>query len=167
MGRHLVLRPTKRDEVVSAGRLLGIGENTVNLRSATGVVVAGLVMAGAFEAHAQTTQSRSRDGASLVAPTLAPRATRPAPPPKLRLGVGDAVRLVTLHNIDLRMSFYNHLVERTRISEAEARFEPSAFVNASGGVNEVAFPQIFPTGNFNADGSPEFSRPSSPTVPMS
>ncbi len=75
---------------------------------------------------------------------------------KLRLGVEDAVRLATTHHSSLKVSFFNHLIDRTRIAEAEAAFEPVGFVSADGGVSEVSFPQIFPTGNINPDGTPEF-----------
>ena len=81
----------------------------------------------------------------------------PAESRRVVLGVADAVKLATTHNTTLRVSFFNHLIERTRIAEAQGAFEPVGFFNGSYGVNEVAFPQIFPTGT-DPQGNPVFQQ---------
>ncbi|MCA9319179.1 MAG: TolC family protein [Planctomycetes bacterium] len=78
--------------------------------------------------------------------------------PRVILGVEDAVRLATTHNTSLRVSYYGHLIERTRIAEAEGAFEPVGFLGANYGTNEVTFPQIFPSGQFDAMGNPIFQQ---------
>ena len=82
--------------------------------------------------------------------------TKKASSRRLSLSVEDAVKLATTFNSGLKVAYYNHLIEKTRVSESEARFEPQLTVGANSGTTEVIFPQIFPTGNINPDGSPEF-----------
>lgn len=77
-------------------------------------------------------------------------------PTKLTIGVGDAVRLATTYNSSLRVAYYNHLINRTSVSEAEAIFEPTLNLAANYGANEGVFPSVFPTGQTNPDGSPQF-----------
>ncbi|MEZ6194920.1 MAG: hypothetical protein R3F20_04200 [Planctomycetota bacterium] len=90
------------------------------------------------------------------APTAVPAGVAAEAPRRLQLSLDEAVRLATLNNSALRARYFDHLVERARIEEAKGEFDPTFFAEASTGKNEVVFPQIFPTGGTNPDGSPEF-----------
>ena len=113
-------------------------------RSWFGVPIAWLLLISALAAQDEASDSGA--DASTEKPAR----------PHLHLDLRSAVRLATINNSDLKVAYYDHLIERTRIVEQEAVFEPVFFVGSSAGTNEVAFPQIFPTGNTNPDGSPEF-----------
>ncbi len=74
----------------------------------------------------------------------------------LAIGVEEAVRLATTRNSALKVAYYNHLIDRTMVAEQEARFEPKLNLAANYGAREAIFPSLFPTGNVNPDGTPEF-----------
>lgn len=121
------------------------------------VVLSCVVLA--FLAAAAVAQDK-KEPIDLLPASGGPRRTPrlPAEPSatRMELGVSQAVRLATTYNSGLKVAYYNHLVDRTSISEAEARFEPVFKLTGHYGISEVIFPQIFPTGNVLPDGSPEF-----------
>ncbi len=73
----------------------------------------------------------------------------------LVIGVKEAVKLATTYNSALRVAYYNHLIDRTSVTESEAKFEPTLNLAANWGTRQAVFPSTFPTGNLNPDGSPE------------
>lgn len=102
-------------------------------------------------------------GAQEVEPPVQPEppgnsTPSPAEPRRLPIRIEDAVRLATLNNMDLRVAFFDHLVQRAVVAETEARFDPTVTASQVFGNSQFVFPQIFPTGNINPDGTPEFSQ---------
>jgi outer membrane protein len=130
-------------------------------RRAAGYLATILLALAASPRAAAQERPASAPAAATQPAVSQPAASQPASQPTgarplLRLRVQDVTRLVSTNNTDLRVAYYNHLIERTRITEAQARFDPVAFSGVSGGTDEAVFASLFPTGMVDPAGEPTF-----------
>ena len=73
-------------------------------------------------------------------PATGPAATRPAPvpatgpvigvEPTVRLTLREVIQRAVANNLEVKVEGYSPAIEETRVVEAEARFDPTFFVNA-------------------------------------
>ncbi|MFT7619276.1 MAG: outer membrane protein [Planctomycetota bacterium] len=115
------------------------------------LLILGVLLLMLSPVYGQVKATGAKTGSSQAQDTSKKRSAK-----KLTIGVDEAVKLATTYNSSLRVAYYNHLIDRTSVSEAEAIFEPTLNLAANYGADEGVFPSIFPTGQLNPDGTPQF-----------
>src|SRR5688500_12101127 len=98
-----------------------------------------------FYDETATTEPATTDSTTTAATTR--RSSPPATGPALgvnegviRMPLREVIQRAVMHNLDVQVAGYDPAIEETRVTEAEARFDPTFFTNFQYGVDRILAP---------------------------